>query len=34
MFKKISFVILVVLLIGIFSAGAFAATKVLNVYGS
>ena len=34
MLKKISFVILVVLLIGMFSVGAFAATKVLNVYGS
>jgi len=33
MFKKISFVILVVLLIGMFSAGTFAATRVLNVYG-
>jgi len=34
MFKKISFVILVVLLIGMFSTGAFSATKLLNVYGA
>jgi len=34
MLKKISFVILVVLLIGMFSVGAFAAAKVLNVYSA